>query len=143
MYVSVPDRCITPFWMVGPILLISTGVFVERVGDSQSLHTVEVSGNVGPCERPDSSFGEGSCCRHQWSVTSLIWFCGDFRECSLDSHSSSLHCQVVHLLSVVLLSDCSVARVDVETMVVVVEVMVLWIYSCSLSLYLNRRVSSA
>ena len=31
---------------------------VQRVGGSLSLHTVEVSGNVDPCERPDNSFGE-------------------------------------------------------------------------------------
>ena len=31
---------------------------MERVGDSLSLHTVEVSGNVDPCEHPDNSFGE-------------------------------------------------------------------------------------
>ena len=31
---------------------------METVGDSLFLHTVEVSGNVDPCERPDNSFGE-------------------------------------------------------------------------------------
>ena len=30
-----------------------------RVGDGLSLHTVEVSGNVDPCEHLDSSFNEG------------------------------------------------------------------------------------
>ena len=33
-------------------------MFVERVSDSLSLHIVEVSGNVDPCEHPDNSFGE-------------------------------------------------------------------------------------
>ena len=31
---------------------------MERVSDSLSLHTVGVSGNMDPCERPDNSFGE-------------------------------------------------------------------------------------
>ena len=31
---------------------------VEKVSGSLSLHTVEVSGNVDPCEHPDNSFGE-------------------------------------------------------------------------------------
>ena len=29
---------------------------MERVGDDLSLHTVEVSDNVGPCGCPDNSF---------------------------------------------------------------------------------------
>ena len=32
---------------------------MERVGDNLSLHTVGVSGNVDPCERPDNFFDEG------------------------------------------------------------------------------------
>ena len=31
---------------------------MEKVYDGLSLHTVEVSGNVDPCKRPDNSFGE-------------------------------------------------------------------------------------
>ena len=31
---------------------------MEKVGGSLSLHTVEVSGNVGPCEHLDNFFGE-------------------------------------------------------------------------------------
>ena len=30
---------------------------MEKVSDSLSLHTVEVSGNVDPCKHPDNSFG--------------------------------------------------------------------------------------
>ena len=31
---------------------------MERVSDSLSLYTVEVSGNMDPCEHPDNFFGE-------------------------------------------------------------------------------------
>ena len=42
-----------------PVTSSRTGFRALAVGDSLSLHTVEVSGNVGPYKRPDSSFGEG------------------------------------------------------------------------------------
>ena len=89
---------------------------MERVGDSLSLHTVEVSGNVGPCKHPDSSFGEGIVLTSGSVPPSsgfvvisenVLWICA--------LHLALSSCA---LLSVVLPSGCSVAWVDVETMVV-------------------------
>ena len=54
---------------------------MERVGDSLSLHTVGVSGNVDPCEHLDNFFGEVDVLTYLMYIgvlTSFIWFCGDF-----------------------------------------------------------------
>ena len=77
---------------------------------------MEVFGNVDPCEHPDSTFGEGivSTLRSVppssdfvvWISKNVLWI--------LALHLAMSSCA---LLSVVSPSGCSVAQVDVETMV--------------------------
>ena len=89
---------------------------MERVSDSLSLHTVEVSGNVDPYEHPDNSFGEevvltsGSVPPSFGFVAiskNVLWTC-----------ALSLAVPSCALLSVVSPSGYSIAQADVETMVV-------------------------
>ena len=85
-------------------------------GDSLSLHTVEVSGNVDPYERPDNFFDKEVVSTLR-SVSPSSGFVVIFENvlwiCALPLAVSSCA-----LLSVVSLLGCSVAQVDVETMVV-------------------------
>ena len=76
---------------------------------------MEVSGNVDPCERPDSSFGEGIV-----STSGSVPPSSDFvviSENVLWIRALHLAMSSCALLSVVFPSGCSIAQVDVETMV--------------------------
>ena len=77
---------------------------------------MEVSGNVDPCERPDSSFGEGIVLT-SGSVPPSSGFVA-ISENVLWIRALLLAVSNCALLSVVSPSGCSVAQVDVETMVV-------------------------
>ena len=88
---------------------------MERVSDSLSLHTVEVSGNVDPYECLDNSFGEevvltlGSVPPSSGFVViseNVLWIC-----------ALPLVVPSCALLSVVSPLGYSVAQADVETMV--------------------------
>ena len=91
---------------------------MERVGDNLSLYTVEVSGNVGPCERPDNSFDE-EVVLTSGSIPPLFDFVA-ISENVLWIRALPFVVSNCALLSAVSPSDCSVAQVDVGTMVVVV-----------------------
>ena len=71
--------------------------FVVRVNVDVYQHNVGLSGNVDPCEHPDNFFGEEVVLNIEVRVF-FIWFCDDFQECSLDSHSSSCGPQVFVLI---------------------------------------------
>ena len=77
---------------------------------------MEVSGNVDPWERPDSSFGAGIVLT-PGSVLPSFGFVA-ISENVLWIRALLLAVSNCALLSVVLPSGCSVAQVDVETMVV-------------------------
>ena len=109
---------------------------MESVGDSLFLHTVEVSGNADPCEHPDNSFGE-EIVLTSGSVPPSFGFVA-ISENVLWIRALLLAVPSCAWLSVVSPSGYSVAQADVETMR-----SFLWIYSCSLPLYLYRCVSSA
>ena len=88
---------------------------MERVGDSSSLHTVEVSGNMDPCEHPDNFFGEvvvltsGSVPPSFGFVAiseNVLWIC-----------ALPLVVSNCAMLSVVSPPGYSVAQADAETMV--------------------------
>ena len=115
MYVSVQDVVshLVEWSALFRLLLLAS---VERVGDSLSLHTVEVSGNVDPCEHPDNFFGEvvvstsGSVPPSFGFVViskNVLWIC-----------TLPLAVSNRALLSVVSPSGYSVAQADVEIMVV-------------------------
>ena len=89
---------------------------MERVGDNLSLHTVEVPGNMGPCERPDNSFGE-EVVLTSGSIPPSFDFVA-ISENVLWIRALPLAVSSCALLSVVSPSGCSVAQVDVGTMVV-------------------------
>ena len=89
---------------------------MERVGDSLSLHTVEVSGNVDPYERPDNFFGE-EVVLTSGSVPPSFGFVA-ISENVLWIHALHLAVSSCALPSVVSPSGYSVAQADVETMVV-------------------------
>ena len=89
------------------------------VGDNLSLHTVEVPGNVGPCERPDNSFG-GEVVLTSGSVPPSFDFVA-ISENVLWIRALPFAVSSCALLSAVLPSDCSVAQVDVGTMAVEVS----------------------
>ena len=76
---------------------------------------MEVFGNVDPCERPDSSFGEGIVL-----TSGTVPPSSDFVAISenvLWIRALPLAMSSCVLLSVVSPSGCSIAQVDVETMV--------------------------
>ena len=75
-----------------------------------------VFGNMDPCKRPDSSFGEGIVST-SGSVPPSSGFVAISKNV-LWIRALLLAVSNCALLSVVLPSGCSVARVDVETMVV-------------------------
>ena len=100
---------------------------MESVSDNLSLYTVEVPGNVGPCERPDNSFGE-EVVLTSGSVPPSFDFVA-ISENVLWIRALSFAVSNCALLSVVLPSDCSVAQVDVETMVVEVVLVDLQLFS--------------
>ena len=89
---------------------------MERVSDSLSLHTVEVSGNVDPCERPDNFFGE-EVVLISGSIPPSFGFVA-ISENVLWNCALPLAVSNCALLSVVSPSGYSVAQADVETMVV-------------------------
>ena len=89
---------------------------MEGAGDSLSLHTVEVSGNVDPYECPDNFFGEEVVLTLRF-VSPLSGFVA-ISENVLWIRALPLSVSSCALLSVVSPSGCSVAQVDVETMVV-------------------------
>ena len=91
---------------------------MERVGDSLSLHTAEVSGNVDPCKRLDNFFGEVVVLT-SGSVPPSFGFVA-ISENVLWIRALPLVVSNCALVSVVSPSGYSVAQVDVETMVVVV-----------------------
>ena len=88
---------------------------------------MEVSGNVGPCERLDSSFDEGIVST-SGSVPPSSGFVA-ISENVLWIRALHLAMSGCALLSVVLPSDCSVSQVDVETMVVEVILVDLQLFS--------------
>ena len=100
---------------------------MERVSDSLSLHTVEVSGNVDPYERPENFFGE-EVVLTLMSVSPSSDFVA-ISENVLWIRALPLAVSSCALLSVVSPSGCSVAQVDVETMVVEVVLMDLQLLS--------------
>ena len=89
---------------------------MERVSDSLSLHTVEVSGNVDPCECPDNSFGEEVVLTSE-SIPPSFGFVA-ISENVLWIFTLPLAVPSCALLSVVSPSGYSIAQADVETMVV-------------------------
>ena len=89
---------------------------MERVSDSLSLHTVEVSDNVDPYECPDNSFGEEVVLTSE-SVPPSFGFVA-VSENVLWIRALPLVVPSCASLSVVSPSGYSVAQVDVETMVV-------------------------
>ena len=88
---------------------------MERVSDSLSLHTVEVSGNVDLYECLDNSFGE-EVVLTLGSVPPSFGFVV-ISENVLWIHALPLVVPSCALLSVVSPSGYSVAQADVETMV--------------------------
>ena len=89
---------------------------MERVGDNLSLHTVDVPGNVDPCEHPDNSFGE-EVVLTSGSIPPSFDFVV-ISENVLRIRTLPFAVSSCALLSVVSPSDCSVAQVDVGIMVV-------------------------
>ena len=89
---------------------------MERVGDSLSLHIVEVSGNVDPYKHPDNFFGEEVFLTSE-SVPPLSGFVA-ISENVLWIRVIPLAVSNCALLSVVSPSGYSVVQADVETMVV-------------------------
>ena len=83
------------------------------------LYTAEVPGNVGPCERPDNSFGE-EVVLTSGSVPPSFDFVV-ISESVLWIRALPFAVSNCALLSAVSPSDCSVAQVDVGTMVVEVS----------------------
>ena len=89
---------------------------MERVSDSLSLHTVEVSGNVDPYEHPENFFSE-EVVLTSGSVPPSFGFVA-ISENVLWIHALPLAVPSCALLSVVSPSGYSIAQADVETMVV-------------------------
>ena len=104
---------------------------MERVGDDLSLHTVEVPGNVGPCERPDNSFGEEAVLT-SGSLPPSFGFVA-ISENVLWIHAPPFAVSSCALLSAVSPSDCSVVQVDVETTAVEVGLVDLQLLSALVS----------
>ena len=91
---------------------------MERVSDSLSLHTVEVSGNVDPCEHLDNFFGEVVVLTLGFVPPSFDFVV--ISENVLWIRTLPLAVPSCASLSVVSLSGYSVAQAGVETMVVAV-----------------------
>ena len=89
---------------------------MEGAADSLSLYTLEVSGNVDPYERPDNFFGEEVVLTLR-SVSPSSGFVAISKNV-LYIRALPLAVSSCALLSVVSPSVCSIAQVDVETMVV-------------------------
>ena len=104
---------------------------MERVSDDLSLHTVEVPGNVGPCECPDNSFGEEAVLTSGSLPPSFDFVA--ISENILWIHAFPFAVSNCALLSVVLLSDCSIVQVDVETTAVEVGLVDLQLFSALVS----------
>ena len=100
---------------------------MEGAGDSLSLYTLEVSGNMDPYEHPDNFFGE--------EVVLILRFVSPssgfvaISENVLWIRALPLLVSSCALLSVVSLSGCSVAQVDVETIFVEVVLVDLQLFS--------------
>ena len=104
---------------------------MERVSDDLSLHTVEVPGDVGPCECPDNSFGEEAVLT-SGSLPPSFGFVA-ISENVLWIRTPPFAVSSCALLSAVSPSDCSVVQVDVKTMVVEVGLMDLQLLSALVS----------
>ena len=93
--------------------------FVERVGDNLSLHTVEVPGNVGPCERPDNSFDAEVVLTSGCGLPSFDFVANSENVLWIRAFPSAVSSRA--FASAVSPSGCNVAQVDVEIMVVKVD----------------------
>ena len=89
---------------------------MERVGDNLSLHTVEVPGNVGPCERPDNSFDAEVVLTSGSGLPSFDFVANSENVLWIRAFPSAVSSRA--FASAVSPSGCNVAQVDVGTMVV-------------------------